>query len=305
VRPGSDTSRLDRLVEKVGERFALRRGNLISKEAAAASIEGAHVVHHLAASLKGSPADMALNTVVTTRNLLDAMLEREEPPKLVLVSSFSVYGTANLPRGATVNEHTPLETEPVRRDPYSQVKLRQEQLCWERREEQPYPLVVLRPGVIYGPTGGALSGRIGLQLPGLYLHLGDSNILPLTYVDNCAEAIAIAGEREDAVGKVFNVHDDDLPTARAYLRRYTREVRPLRKLTVPYPLTMLGSKIVEWYHRYSKGQLPAIFTPYKTAVAWGGNHFDNSRLKSLGWKPIVSTEEGIERTFAHMRSQAS
>ena len=61
---------------------------------------------------------------------------------------------------------------------------------------------------------------------------------------------------------------------------------------------MLGiSALVERYHTFSRGQLPAIFTPYKTATSWKGNRFDNAKLKGLGWRPLVSTEEGIRRAF--------
>jgi len=60
---------------------------------------------------------------------------------------------------------------------------------------------------------------------------------------------------------------------------------------------------VERYHRWSKGQLPAIFTPYKSATMWGGNQFDNSKIKTVGWKQLVPTEEGMRRTFEWLRSQ--
>jgi hypothetical protein len=32
-------------------------------------------------------------------------------------------------------------------------------------------------------------------------------------------------------------------------------------------------------------------------VTWGGHRFTNARLKSLGWRPLVSTEVGLRRTF--------
>lgn len=302
VRAGSDLSRLTELRERVGDAFEIRTFSLKTADAAFEAIEDARVIHHLAASLKGSPADMILNTVVTTRNLLDAVARCSSPPKVVLVSSFSVYGTAQMKRGAVLDEDAPLETEPNRRDPYAQAKLRQEQLCWERAESDGFALAVVRPGVIYGPSGGAMSGRVGLQLPGLFLHLGGNNLLPLSYVHNCAEAIAVVGASEAANGRAFNAHDDDLPTARAYLRRYAREVQDLRRISIPYPLTLLGSRIWEGYHHYSRGQLPAIFTPYKTATAWKGTRFDNRRIKSLGWRQLVPTDEGLRRTFAHLRA---
>jgi nucleoside-diphosphate-sugar epimerase len=257
-------------------------------------------VYHLAAGTGGAAADLFLSSVVASKNLLEAVVRRGGI-RIVLVSSFGVYGVAELPWGAVVHEETPLEPHPEKRDLYSYAKLRQEQLFWEYQERHRLPLVVLRPGVIYGPRGTAISGRVGINLFGLFLHLGGRNVLPLSYVENCAEAIVVAGQNERAAGQVYNVLDDDLPTCAAYLRRYRREVRRLRAVPIPYPLMRAVAHQVERYHVRSRGQLPAIFTPYKTASSWKGNRFDNRKLKSLGWQQIVPTEEGLRRTFAFLK----
>lgn len=298
VRAGSKQGRLDALSKQHPEAKLERfTGTLSSRESAEKALEGVDVVYHLAASLAGAPADIFLNTVVASKNLLEAVARSGRPIKIVLVSSFGVYGVAELPRGHVVDEGTPLETHPERRDLYSQAKLRQEKLFWEYREKYHFPLVVLRPGVIYGPRGSAFSARVGLSLFGIFLHLGGDNVLPLSYVDNCAEAIVIAGQSSASEGQIYNVHDDDLPTCSTYLAAYKKSVKPIRSLRVPYFALQAGSKLVARYHAYSKGQLPAIFTPYKTATTWKGNHFDNNKIKRLGWKQIVPTAEGMRRTF--------
>lgn len=303
VRSGSDHSRIDRLQKQYpAANLEVFVGSLASKEGAADAIQGVSVIYHLAASLAGAAADIFLNTVVASKNLLEAVAASGRPIKMVLVSSFGVYGVGDLPRGHVVDETTPLEAHPERRDLYSQAKLRQEKLFRQYQEKHGFPLVVLRPGVIYGPRGSAMSTRVGLNLFGVFLHLGGDNALPLSYVDNCAEAIAIAGQRDEANGQTYNVHDDDLPTCSEYLRRYQADVKPLRTVRVPFPVLRAISTAVARYHAYSKGQLPAIFTPYKTATSWGGNRFDNSKLKSLGWKPIVDTDEGIRRAFEYQRA---
>ena len=70
----------------------------------------------------------------------------------------------------------------------------------------------------------------------------------------------------------------------------------------PVRVAQLLARGVSWYSKFSKGQLPAIFTPYRTAASWGGNRFDNAKLKSLGWKPIVPTNEGIARTLEWLKA---
>ena len=304
TRPGGKRARLDEAASRYpSSRLRFIEANVIAPADARKAVEGADVVYHLAAAMKGAPADMYLNGVVGTKTLLEAIAAGKRKTRVVLVSSFGVYGVADQGRGALVNEDTPLESHPERRDVYSQVKLRQEQLARELAPKLGLDLVVLRPGVIYGPGGSAFSSRVGLNLFGVFLSLGGSNLLPLSYVDNCAEAIVVAGQAPGAAGQAYNVNDDDLPTCADYLREYKKQVTPVRSVPVPYPVLKMLSVGVERYHRWSKGQLPAIFTPYKSATMWGGNQFDNSKIKTVGWKQLVPTEEGMRRTFEWLRSQ--
>ena len=301
VREGSNRSRLDRLRERHPEaEIEYYFGTLNSAEDPVGAVQGVSRIYHLAAALSGAPADMFLNTVVATKNLLEAVATHNPSVEMVHVSSFSVYGVADLPAGHILTEETPLEKHPEKRDPYAFVKWYQEKILMEYQKRLGFPLVVLRPGVIYGPNGGGISGRVGLQLGGLFLHLGGSNRIPLSYVENCADAIITCAEQHGNGVAVYNVHDDDLPTSRAYLRSYKKKVKQLRSVPVPYPLLQLISRGVEWYHHYSRGQLPAIFTPYKSANLWKGNRFDNSKLKGTGWRQRISTEEGMERTFSFL-----
>jgi nucleoside-diphosphate-sugar epimerase len=277
-------------------------GNLKSREDASRAADGVQLVFHLAAGMKGDAADLFLDSVVASRNLLDAIADRK-PLRVVLVSSFGVYGVATLGRKAMVNEQTALEPHPEWRDDYSHSKLRQEQLFWEYQRRNGFELVVLRPGVIYGPGGGHLSSRAGLMIGGSLLYLGGRNLLPLTYVQNCAEAIVAAGVHEHAAGQVYNVIDDGVPTCREYLRAYKKHVRNIRSIPLPYFATRLLSWALVNYHRYSQGQLPAVLTPYKVASLWAGNRFDNSKLHSIGWQQLVPTPEALEASFTSFRAE--
>ena len=51
---------------------------------------------------------------------------------------------------------------------------------------------------------------MGIDTFGFFIHLGGSNQLPLTDVDNCAEAVVLAGLKPGVDGEIFNVVDDDL-----------------------------------------------------------------------------------------------
>lgn len=298
VRPGHDVVAL----KQAGPGIEVVRGNMTARADVESALAGVDLVYHLAAAMKGSAADMFLNTVVGSQRLLES-IAKQPRTRVVLVSSLGVYGVAGLPRGAVVDEAIPLEPSPEKRDPYSYSKWRQEKLFFEHQARVGFPLVVLRPGVIYGAGGGALSARVGVNVFGTFLSLGGGNALPLAHVRNCAEALVTAGMNPAAAGQVFNVCDDDLPSCRGYLREYRRHVRGLRVVPVPYPAMQIISRMVERYHVRSQGQLPAVFTPYRTASLWKGNRFPNARLKSLGWKPVVSTADGMREAFAYWRAR--
>ena len=303
VRRRADISKLKVLSgQQSGIRLDYCVGDLRYREDAARAVESVQLIFHLGAGKKGTAADLFLNSVVASRNLLDAVADRK-PMRIVLVSSFGVYGVASLGRGACVNEQTVLEPHPEWRDHYSYSKLRQERLFWEYQQRNGFELVVLRPGVIYGPNGPHFSNRVGLTIGKCQLHFGGSNLLPLSYVDNCAEAVVVAGTHPRTAGQVYNVHDDDLPTCRQYLRAYRKNVSNIRSISIPYFGVRVLSSMVAKYNRFSKGQLPAILTPYKAASQWGGNRFDNSKLRSIGWKQLVPTAEGLQRSFAAFRAE--
>lgn len=305
VRPGRRREHLERLAAAPRSglgRVEVVQGDLDSPAGAAALLPGIGIVYHLAAAMTGSADAIFAATVVATEHLVDAMAAVPQPPRLVLCSSFSVYGVAELARGALVDETTPLEPYPERRDPYAQAKLAQERVAWAAHREQRVPLTVVRPGVIYGPGGAAMSGRVGLSAKGILFHMGGSNLLPLTYVDNCAEALAIAGERCPGAGEIVNVVDDDLPSSRVYLRRYRRHV-PTTVVPMPYPVARGLARAAAELGRLSGGRWRAPLSPYAVDSTWKGQRFSNARLKALGWRPLVSTDEGLARTFAALASR--
>ncbi len=301
VRPNSSTAKLDRMVE-ANERCSIRRGTLSTAAAAADAIAGADVVYHLAAGMGGGAmADVWMSTVVATRNLLVAMAD-QPVRRLLHCSSFGVYGVGPLGPGGLVDESTPLETRPAERDDYSHAKLRQEQLVREHIATMDTELVVVRPGVVYGPGGNAISGRIGLKQGRLMIKFGRNNDLPVTYVTNCAEAIVIAGQHPDAAGEVYNICDDELTTVKRFMRQYNKTVERMLVVPVPWPATKLLAKGVSRYHEASKGQLPAVLTPYLVESGWAGNTFSNAKIRSLGWAPKVPTDEGLRRHFEALRA---
>lgn len=294
------------LVEELRAAFPQARiewagANLLARDGLASLVADVDCLVHAAAGMRGAAADMFANSVVATRNLMEAA-GAAGVRRVVQISSFAVYRTDGLGRNAVHDESVPLETVGVDKGPYGYAKVRQEQLLDEYRARFGFETVVLRPGVIYGEGGGALSPRVGIGALGFFFSLGGGATLPLTYVENCADAVAVAALKAPP-GGVFNVVDDDLPSCRHYLGQYRRLVRKLRTIPVPYPMLLQGSRMLVWYHRRSKGQLPAVFTPYVVRSMYRPLRYANTALKQIGWSPRVSTQAGLERTFHYLHGK--
>jgi nucleoside-diphosphate-sugar epimerase len=279
------------------------RGNLGRVDSYAAALEGSPLIYHLAASLSGATAVLFMDNVIATRRLLER-LGRTPIARFVLVSSLAVYGTNRLRAAEELDETCPLDPEPHRRDPYTFSKVAQERVAWESHGATGLPLVVVRPGVIYGPGRECLTTRVGLKLGNLLVRMGGGGALPYTYVDNCAEALALAGTTPGIEGQAFNIVDDSPPTGRELVRQYRRQVRRLRVLPVYQFAIGPLSRLCEGYARWSQGQFPAILTPYKSQAQWKPLRYNNAKAKDLlGWRPRVAFRDGLEQTFAWLREQ--
>ena len=278
----------------------LIKGNLLSRQDCDAACKDATLIIHLAAGTgEKSFPDAFMNSVVATRNLLDSSLKCSRLRRFVLISSFSVYTNCEKPRGQLLEESCAIEEHgDLRGEAYCFAKVKQEQILAEYNKNFGIPYVVVRPGSVYGPKKQAIVGRVGIDTFGLFLHIGGSNTIPFTYVDNCADAIVLAGLVRGIDGEIFNVVDDDLPSSRQYLRLYKKNVRRFKSIYVPHAVSYALCYLWEKYFQWSEGQLPPAFNRKRWHAYWKKTRYSNEKLKTqLGWEPKVPTAEGLRRFF--------
>jgi nucleoside-diphosphate-sugar epimerase len=301
VRPSSAVDKLEKIATRYpGHSVEIIKGNLLSKSNCATATEGVAVIFHLAAGTgQKSFPDAFMNSVVTTRNLLEATVEQRCLRRFVNVSSFTVYTNVRKPTRRLLDESCPVEQHPeLIPDAYCYAKVKQEELVAEHGKKYGVPYVTLRPGSVYGPGKKQITGRIGIDTFGVFLHLGGGNRIPFTYVDNCADAIALAGLKPGVDGEIFNVVDDELPTSRKFLRLYKRNVKNFRSIYVPHAVSYLFCRLWEQYSMWSHGQLPPVFNRRRWHVEMKRTRYCNDKLKKrLGWTPKVSMDEGLTRFF--------
>ncbi|MGD0471011.1 MAG: NAD(P)-dependent oxidoreductase [Terriglobales bacterium] len=306
TRPSSKMNRLEKVLRahQGGAQVMIMTGNLLSTQDCAIAAKGAAVVFHLAAGRgEKSFPDAFMNSVVTTRNLLDACVAEGSLRRFVNMSSFAVYRNFGNPKGRVLDESAPVEEHPeLRGNSYCFAKTEQDKLVEDYGRRFKVPYVMVRPGWVYGPGNPGIHGRVGISTFGVFLHLGGGNPMPLTYVDNCADAMVLAGLTKGVDGEVFNVVDDNLPSSRKFLRLYKHNVRRFKSIYVPHALTYSLCGIWEWYSNWSMGQLPPVFNRKMWHATWKRTRYSNAKLKSrVGWQPAVTTSEGLRRHFESCR----
>jgi nucleoside-diphosphate-sugar epimerase len=309
VRPSSRLAGLEKTLSRfpAGKEVELISGDLLSRDDCRKAAAGVSVIYHLAAGFDKSFAGAFMNSALTTRNLIEAFLEGGTPKRFVNVSSFAVYSNLALKRGALLDEGSPLEEAPQERyDAYGFGKRKQEDLVREYGAKQNLPYVILRPGYVFGPGKRELSGRIGNGAFGFFLHVGGSNRLPMTFVENCAGAIVLAGLKPGVDGEVFNVVDDDVLTSAQFLRAYRQQMKSFSSVRVPYPIAYGLCLLWEKYSKWSGGQLPPVFNRRRCAAEWKGNRYSNHKLhERLGWRPKVNLNDAMASFLAQFDKESA
>ncbi|GAB1543463.1 NAD(P)-dependent oxidoreductase [Scytonema sp. NUACC21] len=298
VRPASS---VNRLAWHNHPNVELARLDLRRKDGIVDALKGVDAVVHLAVVKDGDFYARFAGTVIATENLLDAMIEAQVF-RLVDISTFSVYDYSS---STTISEDTPLESNPLERDEYAQVKLLQEELVREFEENYRAQVTYVRPGMIYG-RDSLWNTCIGAPLIGnLWLKVGGNAKCPLAYVENCADAIVLAVERNEAIGQTLNIIDDNLPTQNVYAEKLARYLDSLpRTISISWSLMRFLAWILWTYNKVVlKGQAryPGIFIPRVLDARFKPFNYPNARAKKvLNWEPRYSLDTAIERSCSDL-----
>jgi 2-alkyl-3-oxoalkanoate reductase len=265
-------------------------GNLGDPAAVDRAVKGAEIVIHCGAAMKGGWLEHKGGTVVGTQNVIDAC-QRHKVRQLVHISSMSVIDWAGSVGGGAVSEAANLEPRPGERGDYTRAKLEAERLV-VAAAERGLPVVILRPGQIFGGGIPLINGAVARNAGGRWLVLGDGKLeLPLVYIDDVVDAIVAAVAKKLTKGEVIQIIDPEHLTqaevlalaggGKAIVRVPRAVVFALGKLS-EYPLGKLGR------------QSPVAV--YRLQSALARLHYESDRAAQLlGWRPRVGVREGIHR----------
>ncbi len=270
------------------------RADLRDPAAVAAACEGVDVVCHAGALSApwGRRADFLAVNVDGTANVI-AGCRRHGVRRLVAISSPAVVFAGRDVVDATEDAPYPRRFSSA----YALSKKLAEDLL---RVAADVPTVILRPKAVFGPGDEALLPRLVVAArAGRLPRIGHGrNLVDLTYVDNVAHAIELALTAERAVGRTYTItNGEHVPLWELVRSVLGRLGVPARLRPVPLGLMLAVAALMEARAALT-GREP-LLTRYTVAILARTQTYDISAARrDLGYAPLVSVAEGVERTLA-------
>ncbi|MGW2962946.1 NAD-dependent epimerase/dehydratase family protein [Streptomyces sp. NPDC001220] len=265
--------RVARLSVLPQDRLVFRTVDLDSPQSLSKALHGCDLVVHCAFGSQGEVADRWRTTVDGTAQLL-AAAKLAGVERLVHISTVDVYDTAGLTR---FDETAPALAEDPDDREYEQQKTAAERLVLAAHGDGP-DIVVLQPGVVYGPWGGqwttAQLTRPAAEFEELPV-AGAGGACNAVYVDDVADAVLAALAEPAAAGRKFLLNGPDEPDWGAFFDR----LRDMRGLPAPSGTDTRGA-VPDWEQ--------ALYASPARA--------DAARAAEVLTAPRTTLDEGMERT---------
>lgn len=293
VATGRNREKLDKLPLPDRHRLATDL-NALDPADILSRFDGLSAIIHCAAlsSPWGRHADFHAANVTATERII-ALAKALKVGHFVLVSTPAVYFRFEDQLGVAEDMALP---EPV--NAYARTK----GIAEKKLAASGLPYTIVRPRGIYGAGDTALLPRL--------LRAANAGPLPrfrqaramtdITHVDDVVDAIcAIVERRDEALGRVFNISGGEaLPIRQIVERVGAANSIEIRWRDLPVKPVLAAVRLNE----FLAGLRPKRPEPRVTAYGLGIFAFSqtldlsNARHR-LGWRPKVTFEEGLERTF--------
>ncbi len=286
VRKTSDLKNL------MGLNIELVYADLAKDEIDIGFMEGIDIVFHVGAAfrIENVPQSYFWDVNVEGTKKLLVAAKNAGVKKFVHCSTVGVQGYIKNPPAKEEDPYNP-------GDYYQKSKVEGEQLALEFFKNNDLHGTVVRPVGIYGPGDTRFLKLFKYIYNGKFRMIGDGNVLyHLTYVEDLAEGIALAGEKDEANNEVFTIGGEGYLTLKELVEKIAKVLnKPVPTKSIPvWPVWFAGA-LCEFICK------PLKITPpiYRRRIDFfiKDRAFDISKAKKiLGYKPKVSLDEGLKRT---------
>jgi len=277
----------------------LVNGDLTDDATLKQALDGVNAVVHAAAKVGdwGPLQDYRRVNVEGLKQLFAAC-----PPNLerfVLISSLGVYPARD---HAGTDESCALPERHI--DGYTQSKAEADRVALEHFDRTRFPLVVLRPGFVYGPRDRTILPRIIKNLRrGIVTYFGSpKKKLNQIYVGNIADACVLALTKPNVIGGVYNIRDEVLVTKEHFFNTVADLVglpRPTRRV----PITV-GRFVCAASELAGKafGFEPTLTSAKIKFMGYNLDYSIEKAKRELGYSPQVGFDEGMRRAIDWLKS---
>jgi nucleoside-diphosphate-sugar epimerase len=274
-------------------------GDLRDPASLAHAMQGIGVVYHIAALFRPenvSRREMWETNVQGTKNMLDAAV-KGGVQRFVHCSTVGVHGDIKHP---PANEETPYAPG----DYYQESKTEGERVVLAYMAEERLPIVVFRPGGIYGPRDLRFLKLIKAIKTRKFVMLGSGEVIyQMIYIDDLIDGILLCGTSEKAIGNVYILTGEEPVTLNQLVQAIAAVLSvPPPRLRFPVTPVYLAGLICELLCK-PLGINPPL---YRRRVDFFRKTrcFDISKAKrGLGFAPKTDLQTGIGRTVDWYRQQ--
>ena len=289
---GRDRAKLSALAEASAETCAVD----LSSDDPLPDLRVEGLIHCAALSSPwGTRAAFELANITGTRRALQ-LAHKAGVRRFIHISSPSVY--FRFADQEAVPEDQPLPP-PV--NAYAATKAASEALVLAAPELSP---IILRPRGLYGPGDTALLPRLlrAASRRPLPLMRGGVAATDLTYIDDVADAAITALRASAAPSRIYNVSGGDALSVRTVAERAGAMAGvPVRWRKLPWPLVLSATRASEALCGAVPGRPEPPVTAYSAGLFAFRQTLSLDRItKELGWRPRVSFDEGLARTFREL-----
>jgi nucleoside-diphosphate-sugar epimerase/predicted dehydrogenase len=228
-------------------------------------------VVHCAAETAGDRAAHERNTVMATRNLLDAATA-SGVASFVHISSIAVLQPGGA-SGSGLDEHSPVDVDNPARGPYVWAKAQAEHDVAAAGRDSKLQVRIIRPGPLVDFGAYEPPGRLGREIGPVFVAVGPrSGRLPLCDIHTAAKVIRAAVSDPHGTPPVINLVEPQAPSRDELLSLWLGKRPDLRSVWLPaWVLAVLSPAA-----RFAQRVLRPRNTPIDIAAAFSSERYDTA-----------------------------